>query len=134
MLFFIIHRKNGAPKNDVTIPTGSSLGAIITLENVSAKVKNVPPKKIETGIRVKCLELVNFLDIWGIISPINPMTPLTETNIPVSRVEVRIIIILILCVLTPKILELSSPKSKISSSLWKNIVIPNTMRIKLPKR
>ena len=112
----MIHKKNGAPKNDVTIPTGSSLGAITTLEKVSARVRKNPPRNIETGIRILCLELVNFLEIWGIIRPINPITPLIETKTPVSSVDVKIIIILTLLVLTPKILELSSPKSKISNS------------------
>jgi len=116
MLFFIIHKKNGAPKNEVTIPTGSSLGDSATLAKVSARVRKNPPKNMDTGIRTLCLELVSFLEIWGIIRPINPMTPLMETKIPVSRVDVRIIIILILLVLTPKILELSSPKSNISNS------------------
>ena len=45
--------KNGAPKNAVIIPTGSSVGEIIVRAIVSVHTKNIPPTNADEGIRTR---------------------------------------------------------------------------------
>ena len=78
-------RKKIPPIEAVIIPTGISTGEIIVLETVSAAVKNVAPKRKEHG-RIILLSTPNIiLRIWGIISPTNPIGPVTEITAPAAR-------------------------------------------------
>ena len=71
--------KNGAPSTEVIIPTGISVGAAMVLAAVSHSIRNVAPPKKEYGRRLLLLEPLKSLTEWGILSPTNPIIPLTET-------------------------------------------------------
>jgi hypothetical protein len=44
------YKNKGAPKREVKIPTGITIGSIKVLEKMSANNKRDPPLKIERGI------------------------------------------------------------------------------------
>lgn len=70
-------------------PTGSSALDTNVLANVSAINKKNAPKKME---KIKtCLLLFphNNLTIWGMIKPINPITPEMETTAAISNEETK---------------------------------------------
>ena len=73
------------------IPMGSSSGAMTTRDTTSANMVARPPARTVAGSRRRCLEPTNARTMWGTTRPIKPMTPLTETTTPVSKVANRTI-------------------------------------------
>ena len=124
----IRYRKNGAPDKAAIIPIGSSSGATITRERKSASTVNNPPKTITNGNTIVCRDPTILLAICGTTSPIKPITPLTETTIPVNTAAMMITTILILVTLTPRFSAVPSPKSSISSSLVKRRMMQTVIR------
>lgn len=114
--------KNGPPNNAVIIPTGISIGEIIVLAMVSAKIINIPPINPEEGNSILWSGPTIILTIWGIISPTNPIIPLMDTTIDVIKVPKINIYSLIFSTCTPKLWADSSPVSMIFKSLAKKFI------------
>ena len=81
--------KNGAPISEVTTETGSSAGAIITLDTVSQRTRKAPPKINDTGINILFLNETYILIICGIIIPTNPIGPVAETTAAIDKDTVK---------------------------------------------
>lgn len=76
------NRKKGAPKSDVTIPTGISTGAIKIRASKSARTSSPPPRSTENKtVWVYWLE-PQSLDKCGTIKATNPIGPHVETTAP----------------------------------------------------
>ncbi len=73
----------------VNAPTGSSVGEIIVRANVSVSIRKEAPIKNEAGKTILLSALNNSLVTCGISNPTKPITPLTETIIPTSRLAKR---------------------------------------------
>ena len=73
----------GAPMTAVTAPTGISAGAMIVRASVSARIRNMPPSRNEAGSNSRWSGPKIIRVTWGMMSPTNPTTPLTDTTAPV---------------------------------------------------
>src|SRR3989337_3401816 len=79
--FFILissQRKNTPPQDAVIIPTGISIGEKMVRDKVSAAVRNEAPRRKEHGRMIRLSTPIIILSTWGIISPTNPIGPVTE--------------------------------------------------------
>ena len=103
--------KNGPPKKDITIPTGISYGANITLHIVSHIITKLPPKSAEIGINTLLLLPTNIRPKCGITNPINPSSPEKLTAAPAKIDATAISTNLITPTRTSKLLAVSPPKS-----------------------
>ena len=74
--------KNGAPIIEVITPTGSWAGAITVLQIKSERTSNIAPSNAEPGIKCLCFGPMNNRTICGVTSPIKPIIPQKETDIP----------------------------------------------------
>lgn len=80
-MFFTSKQINyGAPKIETIIPTGHSIGGMMTRPNVSADNCNKVPKIAVSGSSFACLALINLLAICGAIRPKNVMPPPTPAH------------------------------------------------------
>ena len=55
------NRKNGAPKNEVTTPIGTSIGLKIFFAIMSQNSKNSPPVTAPVGIKMALLEVLSSI-------------------------------------------------------------------------
>lgn len=72
---------------ETMIPTGNSIGAMITLPIVSADKSRRPPNTAVIGNNLACLGPTNFLAMCGAINPKNVMPPPTDTQAPASATD-----------------------------------------------
>src|SRR5690606_28916423 len=79
-------RKKGPPTRAVTMPTGSSAGAITVLANRSATTMKVAPQARESSSSGRCLGPTVRRTACGVMSPTKPMIPATLTAAAVTRV------------------------------------------------
>ena len=94
--------KIGAPIIAVNAPTGSSAGEIIVRANVSVRIRKEAPIRNEAGRTILLSDEKISRVICGINNPTNPITPLTETIIPTSRLAKRYISVLNTFKLSPR--------------------------------
>lgn len=104
--------KNGPPKNDMIIPTGTSYGANSVRDNISQNKVNKLPSNAETGTSSLLSYPAINLDAWGTISPMKPSNPAKLIALPESSDESTINIKRYLDTFKPKDLAVSSPKDK----------------------
>jgi len=64
------------------IPTGISTGDISVLDTVSASVRNDAPRRNEQGSIILLSTPSIILNMWGMISPTNPIGPVTDITAP----------------------------------------------------
>ena len=89
----------------------------ITLENISEKLSNTPPKSADIGNTIICLAPNIFLAICGDTKSTKPIIPVKATKTAVMNEETSIKNILIFLASTPKDKLVSSPKVIISKTL-----------------
>src|SRR5690606_33660701 len=77
-------RKNGPPVTAVTMPTGTSTGAIAVRARRSASTMNAAPHSAATGRSRACAAPVTSLAACGTIKPTKPMIPGTLTHAAVT--------------------------------------------------
>ena len=73
-------RKNGAPRNAVITPTGSSAGATMVLAATSQSTRKAPPKTADDGSSNRCPGPSRRRQMWGDIMPTKPMGPQAATT------------------------------------------------------
>ena len=101
----------------VMLPTGSSAGAANVRAQVSAKRQKMAPKMMEKVKTVRVLFPNKSLTIWGIISPMKPITPQQETAVATKIEEIISTETVIFRVFTPVVCAVSVPNCKIFNSL-----------------
>ena len=72
----------------VMLPTGNSAGTARVRANVSAKRQKMAPNKMEKVKTARISFPKMSLTIWGIISPIKPMTPQHDTAVATTIEEI----------------------------------------------
>ena len=111
------NKKNGAPKNEVTTPIGTSMGLRIFLAIMSQKSKNNPPATAEVGIKMALLEVLSsILKVCGMISPTKLIMPVNATEKPISKDEAMSKFFFDFSTSTPRDFASSSPLKMIFSS------------------
>lgn len=98
------------------IPTGNSIGAMMTRPNVSADNSNNEPKIAVSGNSFACLAPTNLLAICGAIKPKNEMPPPTETHTPANATEIINKSLRSFSTCTPTPMAIESPKRKTSNT------------------
>ena len=82
------NRKNGAPKNAVTTPIGTSVGLRTLLPIVSQASRKNPPAKALIGIKTMLLEVFSIMrSVCGMISPTKPIMPVNATENATAKDE-----------------------------------------------
>lgn len=94
--------KKGAPISAIIIPTGISEGEMIILPKRSPRSTVILPIKALTGKSLSVLVPTMHLEIWGTISPTNPISPAKLTTAPAKAEAQTIHIILKLRTFTPR--------------------------------
>jgi hypothetical protein len=61
------------------------MGERIVLDMVSAAVRNDAPRRNEQGSRIRLSTPIIILSTWGIMSPTNPIGPVTEITALAAR-------------------------------------------------
>ena len=82
------HKKNGPPIMAVTMPTGSSMGAISVRAMRSQMTRNAAPKS-EAGSTIRWSEPTSSRTRWGTTMPMKPMGPASEMAAPVATEALR---------------------------------------------
>jgi len=108
--------KKGAPNIAVSIPTGISEGGLITLAIVSIHRRKIAPDTIVIGRSVLWLGPTIILIICGVMRPMNPIMPQTDTAVAVTMDDNNSIIFFDFCEFNPKFSACSSPRSNKSKS------------------
>src|SRR5574344_414229 len=109
--------KNGAPSNEVIVPTGISAGALTTRATVSASNIRIAPPTIERGISERPFAPKILRIIGGAIKPTKPIVPPAQTAAEEAREPAIITSKRSLPTSTPKESAVVSPPAKRSSCL-----------------
>lgn len=109
------NRKNGAPTIAVTMPRGSSAGATIVRQSMSATRISEAPRSAHAGSNSRRSGLIARRNICGTTMPMKPIIPLTDTAVPTANATIRMIIRFSHCTETPRCRACLSPRTSASN-------------------
>lgn len=104
-------KKNGAPMKAVMMPRGIST-VEASRAMVSTSRRKAAPIDIDAHMRRTWSGPTSFRARWGTTRPIQPMLPLTDTEVEVSRVAQAIMSHRYRRTLTPSMRASSSPMAR----------------------
>ena len=79
----MMYANTGAPQMDVIIPMGIS-DVVKLRAKTSAAIMNIAPRRMLMGTSFQWLVPTSAREMWGIMSPTNPMMPQLETRTAIS--------------------------------------------------
>ena len=104
------YKKKGTPRREVIIPTGISMGIMISRAAVSEHKSKRAPTSALQGKRNLWSLPTSMREMWGAVKPTKPITPMNATTLAVDKVDKTIEMMITRLEFTPILVATSSPR------------------------